>query len=804
MSSILTVQPAVATAPLPAVKLLSIIRPTLAQTMRVLPHTIRAAQPMFNPMQPFGHGARPAIQSQPYELPPSLAVTSKASKKPIAPSDSLSTMGWPSTNASDAAPAASTSKAPTLTPIKSVFQQRLGISRKRRQSSDFQPERGVSSMFPASKPVERSNHESELIQQKELFNIFNVNADDAPETPSKRRRVDSLEQQFIGRRTSFGFDVEVPTEGETVLQFDVVGSSASHLPDLKFTKGMRSPKLTLDDLRAPTPKPLKTKGHDGMTMPIMLLHTPQQKKLFDIDATPISKPAHPFAGFTPPSASDTLTNLRAKSPKISLTPSAFSSSIFARFKTGVESQTDLNLPHAGGRIRPIGRQVPLTEMSPCTVSAPPRKDTATSTSSLMETGRPKNPTTSTIVKHLLTGNSVVLDRIYGESKKQPDAPRPDDTIPRPETRTGNKRDLTHKNHPAIPESTRISTDVPRAALRESTMVVPVTDLNSSRNPWGRPPSWKPKSPRMIDMERKRQADRAHRLAAKNVGPMSLSLSQPSLGSLKVSVYGRASVSVPSSSSVSFSSSSSLSSRSFHSDSSLPASQSHGIVPVGSTHDDAPLEELEDDDDAREFSPPPVSPIRETADPFPSFSASVISERPQGMTGSTQLTKSLFQIPTRSFRTYSSPAPVNVTSTVPIADASVQRRRTECPSPTTATVSQRQLHSDNLQQEADRKRLLEQSIQEDEFFVRDKDEDETILNSALQPIFAGANRVGGLGMKDGRLGQTERDYRASRRSLSPSVAHSQGEDDSAGGLFDEVMPEALDPDEALWEITELFS
>ncbi|KAG0305768.1 hypothetical protein BGZ98_003598 [Dissophora globulifera] len=700
-------------------------------------------------------------------------------------------------------------------PIKSLLQQRLGASRKRRQSFGSPPERSTSLPFSPRRQDGRSNGEDEIIQQKEMYNIFNIDANEPPGTPSKRRRVDSVEQELVDRRTSFAFDLEVPTKEDATQRYNPLRTSQS-------STTIRSPKLTLDDLRAPTPKSIKTKGVDtSISMPIMLLHTPQQKKLFEMETSQIAKPARPFPVLTPSSTSDSALHLPAISPRMVLKRSPFSSSIFTRFEPIADPITVQDQESPSRFTRPADQIQSTILPSPFIVASGVKKSTPPPKASLR---RSRGMSTSSIVKHMLTGNSVVLDRIYGKSSDQPEAPKPDDTVPQPLAEAGDRGDVGEDDRDKVQESDSTSLEAPPDRPRKAvaTATVSAVDLNASRNPWGRPPSWKPSSPKMVDMERRRQLDRAHRSTPKPM-PLSFdSLSQSAMGSLKVSVYGRASVSIPSSSSVSFSSSSSLSSKSFNSDSGLWASQAKGLFSQDAVQEDDNAVDIGDEDDTREFSPPPVSPIRETPldSLFPSFGASMASTQPRATMSFAQ------SIRTQRKNTSGSaggsvgvkppataPATMTKTATATTTE-SVARRRPSKPATASSAMAgylgQVENHMTQQQQhEAARNDILGQPIEEDEFMARNKnrnrgDEDDTILNHALQPIFDGKGGSSDSAAQEQRSVVQEFEGKAAFRHTNGDKSHGESDDGIGGGLFDEVMPETLDLDEALWDTTDIFS
>ncbi|KAG0021936.1 hypothetical protein BGZ80_001420 [Entomortierella chlamydospora] len=695
---------------------------------------------------------------------------------------------------------------PTLGPTKLSFQERLGISRKRRQSSESLRE---------FEPNHQTTAESEIIQQKELFNIFNVDSNEVPRTPSKRRKVDLFCQQLSSQDSPFRFDIDVSAKGDDIHQSSMSGlPPLTKFPDLAPKKiiSSSSSKLTLEDLRAPTPKPSRTKTVDTKTtLPIMFLHTPQRKQLFPMESSPISKP---FSS-TSPSTFDTRSGGLFTSPKLSLERTPFSPSIFTRFKTGADlslsngklSQTD------DPSVLTVDRQ-PAGETSLFTDSLPPKMDAKHQKNSLIRS-RPSAPLTISPNGYLLSGNYDVQDPAHSEENKYPDTTAPVES--QLKSRSGmanNENSSIFVNRPSQ-KNNKDTNENSKSVIKESSAVSSsVIGSNASRNPWGRPPSWKPRSPKMVDMEKRLQLDRTHRSVAGDTKPTASSLDGP----LKVSVYGRPSVSVPSSLSPSFSSST-ISSRSFQSDLGLAASRSHWVARGEDIlqHDNLGKREMREDDkhndesdeDTRGFSPPPVSPIRKLhPSSLQSLSESTMSIGPRLETAANQPqlktpTNSLWQrVPTTSTAAVevasagpSKRTPVSVDSTGHLLstasmkepDKIVDRKQRQ---------QQKQHQLKQLQEEA-RERFLEDAIQDEEL-VRSHEEDETILNHALQQIFD--NKEASAGGSSSRNGEDQPDL----KSFVRYGENRKEEGDISGGLFDEMMPEALDLNEALWENTELFS
>ncbi|KAG0380572.1 hypothetical protein BGX24_007089 [Mortierella sp. AD032] len=701
-------------------------------------------------------------------------------------------------------------------PSRSILRGRVGVSRKRRQSSDFQPGRSTTPLQPVPDELHATlMWEKETVQPAKADNLFQESDDEPPGTPSKRRRTDSV----LGRRTSFVYDTEVATKDDPLHQ---PTKPISRTPDRStLPKTLRSPKLTLDDLRAPTPKAIKTKNGESFSMPLMLLHTPQQKLLFQMETGQIPKVSNP----TPPPLRPTAAGLTKSADK-----------------------------------KPL--------------------------------------TTTSALKHLLNGNSVVLDRMCDKVEnssinKTSDPPATTlatvTTLSTQGTATASPTATTkpsiqaprHEHNETRPVKPLASKIVKKAAYPRTSTIdenAAVVSLVVKQNPWGRPPSWKPEAPKMIDIDNKHQTERARRLAAKGgfgiAASSNESLARSTMGSLKVSVFGRsmhpaAALQSSTSASASYSSLSSMSLRSFRSDSSVPSSHSgpgiattmHGQA-MGEDDIEEEEEDADPDNDTRGFSPPVVSPIRGsdveryksiTASSSSSLSSSSIMKSMMMSTRRQESEKPRLHIPSRSVPRYSESVqadgpPSKVIKSTPVVAESVD------------------LHLDQ-ESEAERLRFLDEPAPEFEDEISEEEvgrgmtgrEDVTVMNYALQPIFGGS----GGGPRGQGQGQGQGGF---RRSLSKSIPRIFGSSDSAsakgadlqasgvqlshhhhhhdghvsgrsslersvsgvvmvdretggieqgegegesiqmmgGGLFDEMMPEGLDPDEALWENTELFS
>ncbi|KAK3816090.1 MAG: hypothetical protein J3Q66DRAFT_341595 [Benniella sp.] len=529
---------------------------------------------------------------------------------------SQSNMGVAKSHTQEAtsAPLMKNTKPLSPTQPKPTLRQNFGISRRKSLSRDLQSKHVVS-----SGPRTESTHlvdDEEIVQQMGMINVFDM--DGLPGTPSKRRRVDSADEKFGGRRASFSYDIEVP------LNDDINYKSKDFFSRNTPKKAGRSPELTVEDLRTMTPKPLKTNDtDDNTTMPLMLLHTPQQRKLFGMDKDQAIVPANPLPTLTPPSTSDTELVRRAMTSAFSPKRSQFSSSIFSRFRTGVTLQAMKNLGSSGAS-QSGGSPPPTAEASPFIVSP----DTAQSSFSSRAGQDRSQATTSSIAKHLLTGNSVVLDRVHKEISQRAERSAPSAGESTSGIDVGDERDGTNAASIRIDiqEDGDDEDDSQGMVLSEPSPVRPDIDFRVSRNPWGRPPSWKPKSPSMVDIEKKRQAERALRRAAKGARPKAPSFesfANTSLDPFRASVHGQVNISVPSSWSMSFTSSSTSSSKSLQSDSGHLGGHLRGTTREEARSEDAELESKNDDDDTQEYNSPPVSPIRipnSRSFPFPKASA----------------------------------------------------------------------------------------------------------------------------------------------------------------------------------------
>ncbi|KAF9290879.1 hypothetical protein BGZ68_005793 [Mortierella alpina] len=633
---------------------------------------------------------------------------------------------------------------------KSILQG-LGASKKRRQSSDFNIKRYIPSTVQNHGPSQDTPSTPDNPQQTRRIDVFDSGLHETPETPSKRTKIDSFEINVGGRRATSNVELKTPVKERSVnnnlTDQSVPSSPSSRVLDRKRTLAVRSPKLTLDDLRAPTPKPIKISSVDGasagLKMPIMFLHTPQQKKLYEMLAdTAIPKLSRPFSALTPPSKSDDKLGRKSLSPKTKLKPSPFASSIFTRFKTssGLRKEEE----RSSGL---TGKAVPESpSASGLFLLDSPRAAKSDYPTSPLANKRPTRPLAASVrVNHLLTGNSVVLDRICSNDNEVDwHSHNSTGTSVEPKVEkveSVQRKEAQAKVPPTTPEKLARSD-------RKTEAVVAHVDLRASRNPWGRPPSWKPKSPRMIDMENKRLEESMAAKRGRFLPPPFEQLSKSNLGSLKVSVFGRSrNVSPPSSTPASFSSWSSLSSKSLHSDAGPFSSQSVagratglGEPNVENASEDDPDD---DEDNSRGFSPPAVSPLRmPRLSAHRSLTASMLSSQPRDV-ASFVLPKRIGRRADRIVKPVGRPA------------LGKSRERTEDSS------SRVQAH------DAEAKRFLDEPMPQDPFLAEDQvGEDCTMLNSELQPIFSN--------------------------------------NEATEGLLGEAMPEGLDPEEILWETTEAFT
>ncbi|KAF9333454.1 hypothetical protein BG006_003614 [Podila minutissima] len=709
-------------------------------------------------------GSKPVVASTPHE-------TSAPTSPPIEsqPSAVISRESIP-------ADAVSTPPRTVLPLAKSIFSSHLGSSKKRRQSSDF-PQL---SRPPAASDL--INKGSELVIRKEMSNPFEDNEDDyMPGTPSKRRRMEVTRPLLALETKEYARDNTLNL-GTTLF--------SPKTPDSKIVKPYRFTGLTLHDLRDPTPKPSKT--HDlvfgsslDKPLPIMFLHTPQRKKLFEkksaLEGIPSKSPGH-----SPPKSNPYSSNPLPTTPTKT---SMFGSSIFSRFNIGsapdprenaVEhSPTKIQKPNSVPNRR--STDIGFSPKSP-TKSGNLLRRLSLKTGESVET---PSMGASITVDRLLSGNSVTLDR-FSHSGQETNGARVTEqplttfvTPPKPRRPTATGTMITR-----VQEAEQRSTEATPASNASSN---PASGASlSTPSPWGRPPSWKPKSPRMIDMEKKRLAERAARLAKKS-GPIPLTMdshSKQSLGSLKVSVYGKSTNMISSMSSLS--SRSTVSGRS----SSSVYNKSLDTLP----EDNSMLEEEDEndeDDDTGRISPTAISPLKgshlfshSTFQPF----SSMFSAR------SSTFARSIAQ--TRAPQTKTPPqSATRVAGKLPRSELNhyiVESRPVVSTAATTVSSSDPQL-------EQERQRILDGPMEE---FRSRHGEDETVLNTALQSIFEG--------LSSSKQGSRKAEMPTGRgpQQLSDSQGSAVGlhfdENDGGGGLFDEGMPDGLDLNEALWENTEVFS
>ncbi|KAG0080580.1 hypothetical protein BGZ92_000567 [Podila epicladia] len=664
-----------------------------------------------------------------------------------------------------------------LSLAKSIFSSRLGSSKKRRQSSDF-PQL---SQPPAAS--DSTNKGSELVIRKEMSNPFEENEEDyMPGTPSKRRRVEVARPLLALETKEYARDNTLNL-GTTLF--------SPKTPESTLARPSRFTGLTLHDLRDPTPKPSKT--HDlsfgsplDKPLPIMFLHTPQRKKLFEKKSAPegiLSK----SPGLSPLKSNPHLSNPLPTTPT---KPSVFGSSIFSRFKIGsAPDPRDKATDHSPTKIQKPNsapdRRSTNINFSP---KSPIKPGNLLRRLSLKIGESVETPSmgASTTVGRLLSGNSVTLDRVSYSGQEingagvteQPLSTFVTSPEPHRPTATGTKSTRVQEAEQRFTEAT--------PASNISSHPSSGTSL-STPSPWGRPPSWKPKSPRMIDMEKRRLAERTARLAKKS-GPIPLimdSHSKQSLGSLKVSVYGKST-----NMTYSMSSLSSRSTASGKSSSSVYNKSLDTLPENNSMLEEEDEDDEDDDDDTGRISPTAISPLKgshifsqSTFQPF----SSMFSAR------SSTFAQSIAQ--TRAPQTKTPPqSATRVSRKLPMSDLyhSIAKSRPTV-STAAATVS-----SSDPQIEQERQRILDGPLEE---FRSRHGEDETVLNTALQSIFEGS-----LSSKqDSR--KAEMPTGRGPQQLSDSQGSAAGlhfDENDVGGLFDEGMPDGLDLNEALWENTEVFS
>ncbi|KAI1299676.1 hypothetical protein EDD11_006456 [Mortierella claussenii] len=663
--------------------------------------------------------------------------------------------------------------APQTVHRSATIQQPLGLSKKRRQSSESGSERDSFLSSPLKPTLGETFLARAIHQQKQkLSSLPPMDLDEAPSTPSKRARTSFLGSQRHSQHTIFGISKSATAIQDPVREHAALPPSSIPTLDLISARGAPLPNLTVDDLRAPTPKTSKVKSKDfGTSVPIMFLHTPQRKKLFQLEASPVSKPADIFTAITPPSTTD------AKPARLISPNSSLSSSIFSRFKTGNSLWSSKSQPQENDTLCPPLRSKVMAETSPFNLSVSPRRP-AVLGASMANVGPVRPLMTTSDVKYSLTRSSVVHERTSSKEIHPIHASAAGDAWIMSDGMSSSKGGVNLKLKDFTPnKGGAMLARTSRVTLKTSAPTVS-SETKLHRNPWGCPPSWKPESPRMIDMDKKLHLNHTQRLSAKAIGslPILESLSQSSMGSLKVSVYGRPNISAPSSSSVS---SSSISS------SSLSAISNTSVMADGAENalkDQGEGDGVEDDDTCG-FSPPPVSPIRENRSDalIPSSSSFMVRGARRN-----SFSKSLLKVPAQSDCSQLSMESTSTGITAihlnkrDIANLSVQQE---------GEYYQKQHMEDSA-----KKHILDQPIPEDENLNRGYSDDETVLNYALQPIFNNIHTVVD-GNKHLAPGQAE----IIQLDTSPLLVHEDGH-----RLFDEGMPDTLDPNEALWENTDVFS
>ncbi|ORZ13331.1 hypothetical protein BCR41DRAFT_355451 [Lobosporangium transversale] len=681
------------------------------------------------------------------------------------------------------------SSAPMQT--RSIFQERLGVSRKRRQSSETEPEQGSLLQFSTRMPVLEVGIEGGIDQQKELFSIFGTDSGGVPVTPSKKPRISMLERPLLAGQPPPAFELGLSTKGNN--QPSILELTSIEPPK----KPVYFPNLTLDDLRAPTPKPTKTKDATSeTTMPIMFLHTPERRQLFQRQVGPPSKLELPFSALTPLSTSDSTQSRVITSPVNALSRSPLSSSIFSRFKAGSSLPSSKSWSQPKDTLNAVHPNQLVDESSPFQVITPSLECSISLGKPTLGKGSSGTMALSSVSKDLMTEDSDFHYRICSKDPWQLNSSTNDGNNSCLPSGSLIKDSLNPKVDVVTFENKQNGITTLKKTPQRTALTTTTVDLKAGINPWGRPPSWKPKSPKMVDMERRREADRSSRLATRAMRPMpSLEpLSKSMLGSLKVSVYGRSRAYASSPSPTFFSSTSSQSSKSYSSVSNIR--EANGSM---TTVDGSPmLGKYEiNNNDTRGFSPPPVSPIHTNHSEPTFFSESLAS------TGKHKdvLTESLFKAPAQS----ATIGKLMSTDAVPMSRSFILQSAM-ISTPTTSKGSQ--YLAQQLFQQGQRQVNRDQFILGDESLTYGKIEENTVLSHTLGRTFNGNDT------------QTEDSYddNQDRKSLHNTTAlttrlgsntsmlnyreddQSEYEDAevSIRGLFDEDMPDSLDPNESLWE------
>ncbi|KAG0346997.1 hypothetical protein BG004_000347 [Podila humilis] len=722
---------------------------------------------------------------------------------------------------------------------KRFFSPRLGSSKKRRQSSEFSevirslPGKGVASTEGGLVIRHKVQNPFEVMNGGEEDDDDDDDDCDMPETPSKRRRMD-LYRPLLALQSK-----------ELSDNTNLIQSSSLFMPKTPFTKTAklaRSTALTLNDLRDPTPKAVKVRDFgaetpSGKQLPIMFLHTPQRKQLFERKAAGAAIPSMAPLSTPSPSKPTHRRTLDAVEPITPSKKSTFGSSIFSRFNLGSTSERrEKNVGYSPEAAAQKWSSVPNRAPSTNFMFSPKSPNLSSVAKSKQPVGSQETVdvnvpslSMSSTVNRLLSGNSIALDRIGGPDHQDMNSSgsmkpgmitssdmSPLSAAPGPMSTKALDTELRH-----FAGEIAVSTAMMSTPLASSISDQASSNTKSNSNPWGRPPSWKPKSPRMIDMEKKRLAERAARLAKKTgLVPFSLEPhSTQALGSLKTSVFGRPGNMV--------SSMSSLSSRSTYSgmSSSSVYNKSVDMFPVNDSLQGAEEEEGEeeaigvsDDDDTGRISPTAVSPIRGAdlfrQSTFQPFSSMFLSRAPSPFAQSAAQSG--------PYKPLASVAHAPSKTAVPKATEQNQKRAAAVGASVSALDTLVAASVTDPTFEEERRRMLEGPIEEFESRYEEKEENETVMNTALRSIFGqSTNAQAPRNAETPRPNETPRALRQSQQkqqqghlgesqgSAGGSHFHfeSEGEVDGIegrGGLFDEGMPDALDLDEALWENTEVFS
>ncbi|KAG0227352.1 hypothetical protein BGW42_002994 [Actinomortierella wolfii] len=795
------------------------------------------------------------------------------------------------------------------------YAPRWSLSRKRQQSSES----------PVYSLVSQEGHDTgehkaqEQVQDQQPTNSSYPEEDseqvfsdqDVFGTPKKRRRmyfdlpVRSEGASLVSRRSpipssqALERDISTTLPSSEDLKHMELAMAKSPLRNRAFTVPNSQP-LTLDDLRAPTPKTRKTKGGQivDRPMPLMLIHTPQQRKLFGIPSpahndrrsSPLS-PVRPLL-FSPksPAPPAPTSPLQPQNPKQStllaknVKQSVFGSSIFARFQPTMENQTQpstIGKQDMGQLAYYQSEQQQHRDNSQQQPPAPPhsRMETPFLTKQDREVERSKVANTISSSIHNRLSASHKLDAykssVQGNLSSEPPstlksmvtdhrfkpALATNSSLEISRSYVGNVHSSKHSKEQTPPRDSVNSNVGPWSSASSSSSLSLSSVASSSvmrqqqhqppTNPWGRPPSWKPSSPKMVDMDKKRQAEKAKRRAAREAAVAALSLD------LKSSRMGAPSAGEvirrrrPSSM--------------FTSSIAIDSSEGYRdiIVPLNDVDDErSQVETVEDEDgkvggdgqidddqqDMDESSPSPVSPIRLS---FPMRALGESTIQKDTSNSSLPFSRSTL-LPSSSVSTSNPPTSMHANTALfqrarkmslsrSFAKPNIQEAEEPISLPTDGT--QHSVFTSHGSHEfAELEKQTGKQPSTEATLAREEEDEPTIYNLALQSIFDPDNSRKPLGGAEGSSRQSS----SIAFSSSPRVTKGQGSsaaavehtggpmttdgpedlgsslgmfdrlfsgdsswtfgrnngDDSqydntlTHGLFHETMPGSLDPDEAL--------